>query len=130
MSQFGISLKKLPKENIAILSTKNNKAIEDLSQHFDLNFPEEKIYASDTGANKLENFKKIKLRFGEREYIFLEDSLDNLVALTDSATPCLALWGNVNQEQIKKAKELKIRTLSLNSIEDFIKNDTKKLNMI
>ena len=83
---------------IVLLTNKNLDAVQTTCEHFGLNLSEENIYSGDHGIKKSENFLKIKKRFPNvKDFHFVDDSLDNLVAL-EKAFPGelsfgLASWG-------------------------------------
>ena len=98
--------------HIVILTHKNRQAVQTLCAHFNLTVLSENIYAGDHGVTKLAHLEQIHKRFGQREYMFIEDSVNNLMDLHhawsgDNAVlvPILASWGYVGPRSAAQARK-------------------------
>jgi len=97
-------------DELILMTNKNNQAVIETCEHFELDLKEENIYSGDKGITKSENFKKIKNRFKSKDgFFFIDDSVKNLQKLeTDfpgEITLSLASWGDGGPHDEQIAKE-------------------------
>ena len=99
-----------------IVTNKNRKAVQDLCSHFQLRLPDENIYSSDGGNDKMSNLTALVKRTGGQPFSFVEDSLLNLREVTPRfpalLTPLLAAWGYLGTEDAAQAGKLGYRVVS------------------
>ena len=118
-------LKKIPVEQIVILTTKNREAVLQLCKFFGYELLDNNIYSGDDGVLKTENLNEIHERFKAGPYVFIDDSLSNLKELDwHFNTPdskflslILAAWGYIGPEDAGMAAAL---GYDIYSQEDFI----------
>lgn len=107
---------KIQPNRVIVLTNKNRQAVVELLAYYGVSVPEDQIFTGDGGRTKEENLKVIAQRFGEARYTFLEDSLENLIEVRDSAPemihPVLADWGYVRADDILHAQSLGIEVVS------------------
>lgn len=65
-------------ERVVLLTNKNREATLCLCRHFRLTVLEENIYSGDEGVTKVQNLNRIRDRFGDVPYAFIDDSVNNL----------------------------------------------------
>jgi len=103
-------------ERVIILTNKNRMAVEELTSYFGLQIPAERIFTGDGGVTKQQNLKLIEERFGASRYLFLEDSLENLIEVYAAAPqmiyPVLASWGYLRKSDAERACGLGIEVSS------------------
>ena len=82
------------------------------------------MYSGDKGTTKIDNFSRIRQRFKEPAYAFIDDSVKNLRELDDhfnrdekTVSLILAKWGYTGPNDARLAERLGYRTMS---IEEFI----------
>jgi hypothetical protein len=70
------------------------------------------IYSGDQGLSKVENMRQIQKRFGDQNYLFVDDSVKNLQELTNAfglkrkkIKMLLASWGYTGPRDEKKAQD-------------------------
>ena len=90
----------LSADPFVILTNKNHEATEHLCRHFGLKISSGDIYSGDHGVSKIENMRRIRVRFGKQKFTFLDDSIKNLKDLDDYFNKderllslLLAAWG-------------------------------------
>ena len=118
-------LKKIPVEQIVILTTKNREAVLQLCKFFGYELLDNNIYSGDDGVLKTENLNAIHERFKAGPYVFIDDSLSNLKELDRHFnTPdskfinlILAAWGYIGPEDAGMAAAI---GYDIYSQEDFI----------
>jgi len=118
-------LKRIPVEQIIILTTKNREAVLQLCKFFGYELLANNIYSGDDGVLKTENLNAIHARFNAGSYVFIDDSLSNLKELDGHFnTPdskflslILAAWGYIGPDDSGKAVAL---GYDVYSQEDFI----------
>jgi FMN phosphatase YigB (HAD superfamily) len=95
-----------------ILTNKNHDATLRLCHHFGLDMDAGDIYSGDDGATKIENMLQIQERFGQQQFLFIDDSIKNLQELDlhfnlDEKVLSLALaaWGYIGAGDAKIAPE-------------------------
>lgn len=101
------ALKKF-QDPFAILTYKNRVAVEMIFEHYGIKLDPSLIYSGEKGRTKTENIIEIDNRFDAEHYIFLDDALENLIALPPvlpgKITPMLASWGYASVEDMKEAR--------------------------
>ena len=121
LEEFGQSL---------ILTNKNRHATEQLCHFFGLPFSSENIYTGDKGSTKIENFRRIQQRFPGEQFVFIDDSIKNLVEISKAFPDRKLLrvlhasWGYLGPADAEHAKSLGISSINQT---DFIKNYLAKL---
>jgi FMN phosphatase YigB (HAD superfamily) len=95
-----------------ILTNKNHDATLRLCRNFGLNMDAGDIYSGDNGATKIENMRQIQERFGQQQFLFIDDSIKNLQELDRHFNPdekvlslALAVWGYIGAGDAKIAPE-------------------------
>jgi len=107
-------LKKIPAEQIVILTTKNREAVLRLCKFFGHELLDNNIYSGDDGVLKTDNLNAIHKRFKARQYVFIDDSLSNLKELDThfNTHDCefirliLAAWGYIGPDDVGMASTL------------------------
>jgi FMN phosphatase YigB (HAD superfamily) len=106
-------LLKRKKCEFVILTNKNHEATLRLCRHFGLNIDAGNIYSGDLGVSKVESMRQVQSRFGSVAFVFIDDSVKNLMDLdrcfnTDRDTLALlfASWGYTgpNDEKLARVK--------------------------
>jgi beta-phosphoglucomutase-like phosphatase (HAD superfamily) len=104
----------LSADQFAILTYKNRAAVYLLCKHYGL--ATESIYSGEGGRTKTENILALDARYGANKYIFLDDALENLVALTPvlpgRIEAVLANWGYCSGDDIAEAQSLGIQIMT------------------
>jgi phosphoglycolate phosphatase-like HAD superfamily hydrolase len=97
-------------EPLTIITRKNKAAVLELCTHFGLEIASERIYAGDDGTPKSIHLENLLAEFPSSEFLFVDDSLHNLVELKkshghlDTIELAFALWGFVTPEEPEQAK--------------------------
>lgn len=105
-------------EFLTILTTKNKKAVLDLCDYYNLEIKEEEIFSSGEAHSKTENFLALTDRYPSAKYLFIEDSLDNLLMFKrvfsqrEDLELALASWGYVGESDLQTAAAEGIQCLS------------------
>jgi FMN phosphatase YigB (HAD superfamily) len=94
----------------AIVTNKNAQAVKDLCAHFELPFATNQIFAGDSGLRKAQMLQQVQRAFPAAHYVFLEDSVRNLVEvqheLPANSAPLsllVASWGYVGADDLLMA---------------------------
>jgi phosphoglycolate phosphatase-like HAD superfamily hydrolase len=96
---------------LTIITRKNKAAVIELCAHFGLVIPAERIYAGDDGTPKSEHLENVMSEFPTAQFLFVDDSLHNLLELQKShghrktIELAFALWGFVTPEEPEQAKK-------------------------
>lgn len=107
-------------DDLVILTAKNRKAVYALCHHYGLNIADENIYSGDNNLTKMDNFKSIRSRFGNNDYVFIDDHLSNLRDLDKEFNQgpeeilnlVLCDWGYGDKADFKTAKDLGYSVMS------------------
>ena len=97
--------------SLLILTTKNARAILDLCKHYDFPMTADRVYSGDHKTTKEENAERILQRFHRSSYVFIDDAVNNLIAVEPVFSrqgeykPILARWGYTSPEDIAVARE-------------------------
>jgi phosphoglycolate phosphatase-like HAD superfamily hydrolase len=107
------AVSQMPTDKFAILTYKNRIAVELICNHYGL--ATESIYSGEGGRTKAENIRILAEKYPADEYIFLDDAIENLFALTPvlpgRIRPILASWGYCSAEDLKEAAAHNMETV-------------------
>jgi FMN phosphatase YigB (HAD superfamily) len=102
-----------------ILTNKNHEATLHLCRHFGLDVKAGDIYSGDHGVPKTENMRRIRDRFGKKQFSFIDDSVKNLKELDiyfnkdkKKCSLLLASWGYLGPEDDRIARASGYRVLN------------------
>ena len=105
-------LQQRPKFPYVILTNKNHDATLRLCRRFGLSVEAADIYSGDQGLSKVENMRQIQQRFGDQNYLLVDDSVKNLQELKNAFSlkrknikMLLASWGYTGPGDEKKARD-------------------------
>ena len=95
-----------------ILTNKNHDATLRLCRHFGLDMDAADIYGGDDGVTKIENMIKIRKRYGMQQFMFIDDSINNLRELDRHFNQhkkvlslALAAWGYIGATDTQQAPQ-------------------------
>ncbi|MBU5678862.1 MAG: NUDIX domain-containing protein [Candidatus Aenigmatarchaeota archaeon] len=110
--------------NIFISSTKDKNSIVKILRSLGIKIPENKIFSREFSNDKSKHVKMISRisKIPEEKIIFIDDVLENLkmIKRKSNARLALASWGYTTKEHEKIAKEMKIKVLQLEKLENEI----------
>ena len=105
-------LMRRPKYPFVLLTNKNRDATLRLCRRFGLSVKAADIYSGDQGLGKVENMQQIQKRFGGLHYLFVDDSVKNLLELANAFNPVkekmrllFASWGYTGPGDGKRAQD-------------------------
>ena len=99
--------RRLSAEQFANHTNKNQIAVELICKHYGLTT--KSVYSGEGGRTKAENILLLDEKYHADQYIFLDDAIENLFALTPvlpgRIKPVLASWGYCSAEDQQEAKD-------------------------
>lgn len=108
-----------------ILTNKNQQAVAELCEHFQLPIQMDQIYSGDQGSTKVENLMCIQEKYRASLFV-IDDSVYNLLELktafqaTANITFALATWGYLGPEDEDLARQNAIPLLSQKDVIDLL----------
>ena len=123
------NLKSQGGQDMVILTHKNREAVINLCHHYGLMVLPDNIFSGDQGASKISNFLQIQTSFGQRDYTFLDDNIENLRELNEHFNRkqpvirlLLASWGYTGPNDQEKSEQLGYQSVSQDDVVEMLAN--------